>query len=313
MLTLQDVTVVVRSAGERTTEACVALLKEIFPPENVSLLNSVPFSKAIADSWEVGRVQKRPWLLCIDADVLVSLKGVKHLLERASALEENVFEIQGLVLDKFIPVLRPAGNHLYRVSLTDKAYQLIPSEGTSLRPESDMLNRMTTAGHPWVQCDAVVGLHDFEQFNADIYRKCFLQAHKHKSLLNEVEPYWISEAVQDMDFKIALMAVLSGKLHSGTILIDKRFLNEEIEKTLSILSIAEKSKFILTDGMLNEVEKTLKELYAKISPDLQDSIFPSSKWNNTKGEGRKARQGIMSSSFNKLGNLFIKAGKKLKS
>jgi hypothetical protein len=314
MLSKDDISVVVRSAGERTASASAALLRHIFPERNVTILESAPFSKAIMDAWEVGRQQKKNWVLCIDADVLVTRDGVLGLLEKASNVAENVFEIQGLVLDKFIPVLRPAGNHLYRTAFTERAVAMIPVEGTSLRPESDMLNKMAAIGNSWIQCETVVGLHDFEQFHSDIFRKCFLQAHKHSNLLLEVEKYWIENAEEDLDFKVALWGALSGKLYTKAVFVDKRFLSDETNKILKAINIEERSPF--TSAPLPEyVENILTTCLTKIDPDVQERIFPKKKWKREKGNDTevKTRASVANRALNKLGDLFIKTGKKLKS
>ena len=178
---LEDsVLVVVRSSGERTADLCVDRLVGLFSPASIFKVQTSPFSRAIIESLKIGMASNKEWLLCIDADVLVSVVGIKKLLLNIPRADANVFEIQGLVLDKFLPVVRPAGNHLFRREYAEKAIDAIPAEGTSLRPESDMLNRMSDAGFPWIQCDAIVGLHDYEQYRQDIYRKCFLHAQKHR-------------------------------------------------------------------------------------------------------------------------------------
>src|SRR5687767_7506139 len=98
-------------------------------------MKTFPFSKAVEEGFTIALKRKKPWLLCIDADVLVSENGVNQLLKVAASAGESVFEVQGLVLDKFFKIYRPAGNHLYRTRYVERARQLIPIEGSSLRPE----------------------------------------------------------------------------------------------------------------------------------------------------------------------------------
>lgn len=315
MLIKDEIAVVVRSAGERTTEACFFLLKQIFAKENIAILKSMPFSKAIADGFEIGRKLNKRWILCIDADVLVSPAGIEDLLNAAVHCDENVFELQGLVLDKFIPVLRPAGNHLYRTELTVKAVNMIPTDGASLRPESDMLNSMDVAGHTWMQCNAVVGIHDFEQFNLDIFGKCFLQAHKHSQVLTLVEQFWLEKSTGDLDFKVALWGVLSGKLYRGTILVDRRFGHDEASRMLSALGVEEKGVFEPFPKLTDHVNEMLESYISAIDPLLQEKIFPKIKWSRLRSNDRtppKVAEDIFRRVQYKLGDIFIQLGRKLK-
>ncbi len=276
---LSSIIVVVRSAGERTTKTCVSLLKEIFTEESIHIIEIFPFSQALSASLKLSKRENKDWLLCIDADVLVSSHGIQKLLKTAESIDENIFQIQGLVLDKFFSVYRPAGNHLYRTVYAKKAIELIPKEGTSLRPETDMLNRMSEIGYPWVQCDAIVGIHDYEQYYSDIYRKCFLQAHKHKWLFAVLEKYWNEMAIKDTDFKVALWGLNSGKLYNDTVLVDKRFLENEAKNFLD-QKLREK-EYILSINMSDYIHSELKRYAANKNAFYQNKIFPKELWNKT--------------------------------
>ncbi len=77
----------------------------------------------------------------MDADVSVLPNAISGLLDVANKLAAEACEVQGLVLDKFFGVPRPAGNHLYRTSLLSKALGLIPPEAQDIRPENSTLNK----------------------------------------------------------------------------------------------------------------------------------------------------------------------------
>jgi hypothetical protein len=201
------------------------------------------------------------------------------LVDSAERFETNVFEVQGLVLDKFFGVKRPAGNHLYRTRLIPKALEFIPEEGKSLRPESDMLNAMSAQGFSWAQQDTVVGIHDFEQFYSDIYRKCFLHAHKHQRIVPEIETFWKKMSTDDKDYEVALWGLRSGKIYEGTVLVDKTFLQQEASDVLSIKGLSEKPKAetAYTVDLVQEKIHVYESLGSYIG--LQDTIFPSTLWN----------------------------------
>lgn len=215
-----DVTVIVRECGERTVEACMARLTEIFgyPPLSVS---ARPFHATLRQALELGLEQGRPWTLCIDADVL-ALPGLTHFIELARAPSRQIFEAQALIVDKLLPVRRPAGNHLYRTSLIERALPLIPIAG-SLRPESDMILAMAALGFGAWQSSIVIGLHDFEQNHEDIYRKALLHGRKHDYLIPIFRPIWETLAGRDADFRLALQALDDAIAFVGTPDISRDF------------------------------------------------------------------------------------------
>lgn len=199
-----DVSIIVRECGERTADACVGLITELFGevPHRVS---GRPFQATLRQSLELGLRLGRAWTLCIDADVLV-LPAIRDFLEQARHLPPATFEAQALVLDKLLTIRRPAGNHLYRTALIERALPLIP-DARSMRPESDMILAMAALGYSNHQSALVVGLHDFEQSFQDIYKKAFLHGHKHDYLIPQFQPIWEMLGKTDEDFRIALVAL----------------------------------------------------------------------------------------------------------
>lgn len=210
MLLIDNVTVVIRAAGERTEAICHNLLAQQIAEENIIVIREAPFAAALAASYRAGIERNRPWTLCIDADVLVRPTAVADLLHIGEEADENVFEVQGLVLDKLTGGPRPAGNHLYRTSLLSKALELVPLNEEDIRPEYYTLKAMKTLGYPWLQCPVLVGLHDFEQYYRDIFRKCYIHAHKHVKWLQWLLPYWRRVAHIDKDFQVALWGTAAG-------------------------------------------------------------------------------------------------------
>ncbi len=108
---------------------------------NILIVGNTPFSVTLADSYRAGIERGFAWTLCVDADVLVLPNAIFGLLDVAHTLPAEACDVQGLVLDKFFGVRRPAGNHLYRTSLLSKALGLIPPEGQDIRPENSTLNK----------------------------------------------------------------------------------------------------------------------------------------------------------------------------
>jgi hypothetical protein len=205
-----DVTVIVRTVGERSEPHCRQLLAAQVPSDRLFVVRAVPFAAAVAETFRVGVAQGRAWTLCIDADVLVSSTAVADLLEAAREAPPALFEIQGLVFDKFFGCLRPAGNHLYRTSLLPRALELVPPDGVDLRPETCTIYRMEDEGYSWLQAGCAVGLHDFEQWHCDVFRKAYLHAHKHTEYLGALVDAWRARAESDGDFAVALLGAAAG-------------------------------------------------------------------------------------------------------
>jgi hypothetical protein len=271
-----DCLFVIRSAGERTEDLCKKLiLRQGIPEEQVMVVREVPFSRAIQESFALGIKSGKTWLFCIDADVLISADGFRKILAKLSRIGKSVFCLEGLILDKFFSVLRPAGNHIYRISFVKKALSLIPKEGVSLRPESSMLEAMALIGYPSKQCDVVVGIHDYEQYYSDIYRKCFLQSHKHRQHISRLEKYWTDNCLTDPDFKVALWGLMSGKTYTDTVLVDKRFLETSANQMLQLKGTQEKSALIVDF----DVDSVISNYFDAGVNDFQEQMFPESMWN----------------------------------
>jgi len=278
---INNLTVIIRSSGERTFSYCKKLLILQVPEEHIAVVEEAPFSAALKKSLQIGIEKGRKWTLCIDADVLVKTGSISCLMESAENADDNIFEIQGLVLDKFFPILRPAGNHLCRTALMEMAIECIPGEGTSLRPETDMLNEMSANGYPWQQIDLIVGTHDFKQNYSDIYKKCFLQAHKHTWIVSSVEKYWDSKKNEDNDFLVALLGVRSGKIYNKDVFVDRNFFNRETNDVLTLMKIKEKQPISTEEFLASSVDEIFnaQNYNAYLNKKLQSRIFPLRNWN----------------------------------
>ncbi len=226
---------------ERTTALCEHLIRQFAPPENVRVIQERPFSAAVRKGFELGAASGLKWTCCIDADVLVLEEAVAEQLRLAETLDDDIFCVQGLVYGKFLPIKRPAGNHIYRNALAERAIPLIPSDGNALRPESVTTQAMKDQGYFTYQTNVVLGLHDYEQYYSDIYRKCFLHINKHEEdLMPMVESHWRKHQAEDQDYAVALLGALMGKVYEGTVYIDKHFQEEAGRRVLELAHVPEK-------------------------------------------------------------------------
>lgn len=277
---ITDVTVIVRECGERTAEACVALLQRLFPGNEIHRVGARPFSATLRLSLEKGLAEGRAWTLCIDADVLV-LPELIELLQEAQTAPGDLFELQGLVFDKLMTAPRAAGNHLYRTALIERALPLIPA-GQSLRPETDMIEAMATRGFACRQSAALVGLHDFEQSFRDLHAKAFLHGHKHRFLLPLYRPLWQMLAPGDADYRVALAALDEAQADERAPSVSRDYGAETATAAAKRLGLAEKPALDIVpdDASLRAwtgqdgLPGAARELSGQITSALRRGLFP---------------------------------------
>lgn len=283
---LADVTAVVRTVGERTTEACLHLLGQALPEANIHVISEVPFSRAVRRSFEIGIEQRRKWTFVLDADVLLRAAFLGEVLAFAERQQANTFVVQGLVYDKFFSLLRPAGNHLYRTKHLALASAMIPEEGSTLRPEAGTIDRMVERGYLFIQKQFVAGLHDYEQHYFDIAKKCFVQAHKHGQFVRQVWPLWQAKASEDPDFRAAMIGAQAGQQHQGTVFIDNAFLAQRFAS--GQYGNALESKPSLAANAFDDASVVQTLTAAIQTPDceyMQGVMFPPHRWDHVYGNG----------------------------
>ncbi len=175
-----DVLAIIRSAGERTEEVCRALVAEQVPEKNIITITDKPFSATLKKSFEAAIDFNLPWTVCFDADVLISRDAMAHVTKEAGAFGEKTFGASFSMVDRFYGGRKSALPHLYRTSLLKKAMSYFEASRTALRPETEIKSAMEAAGHPMRYSRGMCGLHDFEQFYVDIFRKTATRAQKSK-------------------------------------------------------------------------------------------------------------------------------------
>ena len=252
-----EITAVVRSAGERTKELCYRLLCDQLPPENIVVIEEYPFTSALRKSFQMGIELGRPWTLCVDADTLLRRKSVLNLLTWALATEGRIFQVQCDVFDKLFAVPKKAGVRLYRTSLLSRAIIYIPADGVSQRPETIVRDQMTSLGYPSLYKNVTVGLHDFEQYYRDLYRKAFVHAHKHDWETQYIEPLWQKLSDRDPDYKVALSGLRDGRLFKGIVPLDVRFFSRDISSLLDLQGFQEKDPFASPDDARWDTDRVI--------------------------------------------------------
>lgn len=278
---LDNITVVIRSVGERTEKACYNTILKQVVKENVFIVNEKPFSEAVRRNFEIGIKQNLQWTLSVDADLILTDNAIKTMVDEFSKLESSCFIYQGWVYDKFLKDFRTGGPHLYRTSLLKKAIEFIPNEGASLRPESSTYIAMKELGHGYFVGSKYYGLHDFEQNKHDIYRKFFLHAKKHRNLVSKFLNSWKNNILIDEDYLFALKGLTDGLLYNDEVFVDAAFFKEKSNLVFGELNILEKNS-LLDDFAFDEYFRIAEETLFKEKRKL--GIDNNGKSSNDKNE-----------------------------
>ena len=217
---INDIAVIIRSADERTEDFCHYLISQQLPEDRIVLIKEKPFSTALARSFEIGLEFGLPWTLCIDADVLISNNAIADYLTEMEKYDETTFGLSGFLLDKFYGTRKRRGLHLYRTSLLDKALKLLDDAKDDLRPETAVKLLMEAKGHKWGIAWGLYGVHDYEQYYVDIFRKMATRAQKssqdYSKLLKRAKLF----AKDDNDFHVMEWGLRFGhSLTSGEALL----------------------------------------------------------------------------------------------
>ncbi len=237
------VTVILRSVGERTTETSYELIKNQVTEDNIIKVSEIPFTEAVRKTFLAGIEAGRKWTFVVDADVLLLPGVIKVITDYADSVDENIFKIEGRIIDKFLDSPRAAGTHLYRTSLLEEAVSMIPGPYDAIRPETFVRNAMQKQGYSYDKTEILTGFHDFEQYYRDIYRKAFVQAKKHQERADRFLIHWQKLSLTDNDFKVALRGFADGECFESNVAIDAK--SEHLScfnQILGELNINEKSE-----------------------------------------------------------------------
>lgn len=260
----KELFIIIRSVGERTTNLAAKMAEQI-PGVSVIVHDEVmPFPEKLQHTMQCAALSGAEWSLMIDADVLLVPGAVERLMTHAANSHKLVFCLQGLVVDKFLPTqagAREAGVHMYRNKYLRTALALFNGEQElAIRPETNIRQIMARKGFPTVIIPKVVGVHDFWQYYRDIYRKNFIQAHKHRGRGLMLMPYWERWADFDQDYHIAKVAFEAGLSYFGEVIILMDNIYEEgAEKAVQAAKISEKRAIYQSE--YPKLKERVAELY----------------------------------------------------
>lgn len=224
MSTGGTVSCIIRSVGERTTDACTALLHEALG-ENIPfrIVQVQPFTEALRQTVRTGMEFACTWTLVIDADVLISRAHLQTFMKLRAQLPPDAFMLHACVWDKFFGRARWAGNRLYRTSLLARAESFIGREGENLRPEATLCHKMKEKGYRIFKSPLLIGLHDYEQGFEDILCKTVLFGRKHGKHRARLKAFW-EQHREDPDYAAALDGLAAAPSDDASLVLDRKLL-----------------------------------------------------------------------------------------
>lgn len=215
------------------------------------------FENLLEKTFRLTEKKSYRFLYTIDADTILHPLGIKKLEEIALKMPENFFSAQGKVLDKFFGVFRPAGQRVYNAKLATKAISFIPQIAGEIRPEASLIKKMERVGNRYFLSNDIIGVHDYEQFYGDLYRKSYIHSRKHRNEMLRRIPKFLKLMRKDNDFRVIMRGIKDGLSSTKQIKIDKRIFEHDSQRALSELGLKEKK---LLDLEL-EYESVISALY----------------------------------------------------
>jgi len=270
---VSNATVVIRTVGERTTDLCHQILQEQVDKKNIFIINLVPFSKAVRETFRIGLNNELPWTIAVDADVLVKNNGIKILLEEAEKYQDPFFKGNAKVVDKFLGSARFLPPHIYTTEFLNQALEALPVN-YGLRPETEvceLMDKKLRTRHAYFS--EVIAIHDYEQYFKDIYRKSFVFGYKHPKRINHYITYWPSQIHKDKDFLVALAGLFKALYSENEIQIDVRKLPMDY-KEVDFLSNLEEKKDLSLNFNKYFIEKTVQRyIFTRFLKKIWNRIF----------------------------------------
>ena len=261
---------VVRSCGERTETLCRMLLERQLPSKaSVSVVSDVPFERTLRACYETAIAAAADWTLTVDADLLLAPGAVDRLLRLAAQMPPEFLQLEARAFDQIQGRWREVGHRVYRTELLPKALAILPAPGELIRPESATIKRLGERGHRSRMVDEPVGLHDFEQYRRDLYRKAFTHAAKHRSRAGRIIERCAARRSADDDYLVMLKGVWDGLLHDGPVHLDADAFTDRAAAALEELGVAEKPDLDPADWVAGaDTEARMKQVLAESPPPI---------------------------------------------
>ncbi|MCO4821781.1 MAG: hypothetical protein KC469_06920, partial [Flavobacteriaceae bacterium] len=208
------------------------IISKQVPKTHIHIISEVPFSKAVTETFKIAIRENRNWTLAVDADLLLKDEAISEMIHKAEEIQGQLYIYQGMVLDYLFGDYRSGGAHLYKTSVLPYALEALSDNPYELRPESFTYKVLAKQGYV-TYCDNICyGLHEYEQYSKDYYRKGFL--HGKKALAPQVVAlleHWKGHIKSNEHYKIALRGLVKGLIYDQDIEVDIHFFEKLFENS----------------------------------------------------------------------------------
>lgn len=248
-----DLWVVLRYSGERSLPLAHKALRD--QTHRFTVIEEYPYTQAMLKTFEIGIEKKTPYLLALDADLILNPGALNKILQETKKAFErnpNLFFLNFSVSDKFVGKIA-AGCHVYNNAYSSQIHTQLSKmqaneKGFPLQLAEALQLAFTSAEND------PIGLHDYAQYYAHIYSKSYRFAKrctKNLPLLVNAEKSIRGRLLlqpDDFDFVVALYGLIQGEKNED-IPFDARFypplekiegLNEFIQTLYHQLHLATK-------------------------------------------------------------------------
>lgn len=292
--------IVIRAAGERTTDICRQIVINELSEKDVHVIECTPFEEALRESYRIGMKSNKKWMITIDADVLPREGFISVIESLTKNVSDKLFTFKAMIFDKLFLTHRMAGFRVYRNKYLHVAFDHIPADGEVVRPESYTIRKMEEAGFKTKIFEYVVGVHDYEQYYKDIYRKAYFHAAKHTSHVAESISVWKEKSETDSDYLAALKGAIDGLLAADQPKPDIRYFETTSENAIQNLGLIEKDEAdpVKTMSLVSKILKEKGTFHKEYTiGGIRDKV---------------KQQGLIKGTLHTLGYLLETAGSKIK-
>ena len=221
----KKITIIIRASGEETLKTLYKQLKKQKGKHDALIVldKNVNFEQKLKESFKTALCYNNDFTIFIDADILLRRNAILKIKKILKKLPENDLGFGVKLWDKFYDKPKFRGLHIYRTKLLKTAIKLIPPDGTQLRPESLVKEKMASLGNQWNNklSNYVAGLHDYNQNANDIYYKYLIRSKRSKHEVESLKKIFLKRQM-DYDFEIALKGLLDGE--KTEVIINNKFL-----------------------------------------------------------------------------------------
>lgn len=217
-----DITIVLRSVGERTEHLCAHRLSQEVDPSQIVIIRNMPLHQSTQAVCRAAVEAGRKYTLMIGADYIPRIGFISDLCRIADQMSGDWLFVKGTIIDKFLLELRgdQGGPMLYPTAILEQWLKILPSIQNKVTTEATCQKHFKNLGYKTHRGKLWLALHDYEQHYRDIYRSMYVGGRKHSGHRDKLLLRWKQLAKTDPDYQVAIYAHLRGAAHKGVIEAD---------------------------------------------------------------------------------------------